>query len=136
MLKSILSVFCSIIIVICSIVQFHHHDNDGKMVVFSVSEHVCSDSHEHEPMCGVNHSPQSHGCQDGHHQDEKNCSLKINIAKIEKKSIPQIVISCVLIDNTLSDISQIENHFLIPWDESFISRDCIGIHLLRAPPVA
>lgn len=135
--NAILSSFCAIIIIICSIAQFHHHDENGKMVVFSCTEHVYGNhNHNHTPIDGycIDHSHCSHGCNDGNHQDEKNCSLKINIAKAEKKNIPHIIISCIIIDDIASDIEQNKKDYPIVTDEHFLSGDYSAFNSLRAPP--
>ena len=99
-LQSIISTICAILIVICSIAQFHHHSHDGSMVVFSYDNVISCDHNNHQ-----HHSTQhlasdctySHGCNDGHHQDEKNCSLKINIVKPESKQFSKIILACMII---------------------------------------
>lgn len=132
-LKAILSSICAIIIVFCSIAQFHHHDENGKMVIFSCMEQICNNDqhHSHE---GIAHRHCSHGCNDGHHQDEKNCSLKINIAKPEKKNINQIIISCTIIADILNDFISETNEYFHVTDTPLRSHGNISSCGLRAPP--
>lgn len=134
--KSILSIFCAIIIIICSVVQFHHHDINGKMVIFSCSEHICTNHHFHISIDGTSQHTCTHGCNDGHHQDEKNCSLKINIAKPENKNLNQIILSCIIIAVASNDLKQeTTKHFHI-GDTPLKSYNGIISHSLRAPPIA
>lgn len=132
--KAILSSFCAIIIIICSIIQFHHHDETGKMVVFSCSEHFSDIVHSHEHFDFHKYNQCSHGCNDGHHQDEKNCSLKINIAKTEKKNIQQIVIACVIIADFFSDLNNNDKELFFITDTPLQSYDGFPATALRAPP--
>ena len=133
-LQAILSAFCAIIIIICSIVQFHHHDETGKMVVFSCSEHLSDSVHTHEHLNHHECNHCSHGCNDGHHQDEKNCSLKINIAKAEKKNLQQIIRACVIINDFISDSNNHENDYFFITDTPLYSYDGLPATGLRAPP--
>lgn len=138
LITAIFSSLCAILIMICSVAQFHHHDITGKMVVFSCTEQYCHHhNHHHEPLLAADECNCSHGCNDGHHQDEKNCSLKINIVNIEKKSFPHIIISCILIiDDIVEDLTRIQNEFSIPKNQTFISGDYHLRMSLRAPPCA
>lgn len=136
--KSILSALCAIIIVICSVVQFHHHDVHGRMVVFSTTEDVCCEAghHHHEPINGINSGTCNHGCNDGHHQDEQKCSLKINIAKTEKETLSKIVIVCIKIADILCDTEiGARCEYVIPKSVPIQSLVSLSAKALRAPPV-
>ena len=135
---AILSLICAIQIIICSIVQFHHHNHSGEMMIYSYSKQYCDHhSHEHEPLIAADKCIGTHGCRDGHHQEEKNCSLKINIVNIEKKSIPHFIIAYFrIIDDIVADFTRIRNEFDIPKKHFFISGDYHLRMSLRAPPCA
>lgn len=134
--KTILSSFCAIIIIICSIAQFHHHDENGKMVIFYCSEHICGNHHFHTTTDGINQQPCTHGCNDGHHQDEKNCSLKINIAKNENKNLNQIIISCIIINDITNDLAQEKSVYFCINDIPLLYQYYTSSCGLRAPPIA
>ncbi len=132
--KTILTLFYAVIIVICSIVQFHHHDIDGKMVVFSCSDVICHNiEHHHEPM-GINCNTCSHGCHDGHHQDEQKCSLKINIAKTEKESISKIIIAFIIIADLISNDTEETADMFIPNSVPILVESFLSACGMRAPP--
>lgn len=133
--KKILAIFNAIIILLCSIAQFHHHDETGKMVVFSVSDFkICEYHHCHEFVQNIDEC-HSHGCHDGNHAKEKDCSLRFSLAKVESKTYSPIVLFCDIFDNELRNISQIVNQFIIPRDEKIVSTNNNSTLLLRAPPV-
>lgn len=135
-IQKIISIFSALIILICSIAQFHHHDETGRMVVFCCSSDLCHSAHNHKSTHDIaNNNICSHGCNDGNHQDEKNCSLKINIAKVEKKSFSPIIFFCKIFDNTIKNISQIENILYIPQNEFYLLKISKQTHSLRAPPI-
>lgn len=135
LLRNILAIFSALIILICSVAQFHHHDVTGKIVVFSCSEQLCCETHNQEISHTIKNHQCSHGCSDKNHQDEKNCSLKINLAKVENKSFFPIISIFEIFDYEIKNLLQLENHFNIP---QIVSKLCSGnynIYLLRAPPV-
>jgi hypothetical protein len=129
--QSILSLFCALFITICSVAQFHHHSDDGSMLIFTCKADVCSYEHKN-----TKHTDESckHGCHDGHQQSEKNCSLKINIAKTENKPNNDFIYWCIVFDEIVGiahkiGITIICYHFILKLQLSKISNK-----LLRAPP--
>lgn len=90
----IISIISAFLILICSIIQFHHHDTDGDMVIFAhTKQHTCNPSntlHEHNTRNNIHNCNCS--CNDNHSHDENNCSLKISFVKYEKKSLKKIII--------------------------------------------
>ncbi len=132
----ILSIFNTIVILLCSIAQFHHHDETGKMVIFSYSNYKFCENHYHEyNQNATNKHHCSHGCHDGNHEKEKSCSLRFSIAKVENKTYYPIIFFCEIFDDESRNISQIENQLIIPKSESFESIHYINVSLLRAPPI-
>ena len=131
-LQSILSLSIALVVAFCSVAQFHHHSRDGKMMVYycTLLSHL---HHEHESNTDYTEDC-SHGCHDGHHEKEKQCSLKINIAKPEKKQNLYFVFWSVVhdymraFDNALVDKLESCNGFVI----SIIKTDTKA---LRAPPL-
>lgn len=132
--KNILAIFNAAIILLCSIAQFHHHDETGKMVVFSVSDYMNCENHIHELIQNINEC-HSHGCHDGNHEKEKNCSLRISIAKVESKTYFPIIFFCEIFDNELRYITQIVNRLNIPSKVRIESTNKNCTSLLRAPPI-
>lgn len=137
-MQVITSIICAFIITICSIAQFHHHNNDGKMVIFSCKEQTTTCSHEHKHD---NHQHKyaenscTHGCHDSHQHDENNCSLKINIQKTENKNNSKVFIACVIIADYALNISNNLHSIYINPDIEFFSFEKISSIGLRAPPV-
>lgn len=138
-IKAIISLICAMLIIACSVAQFHHHDNDGRMVVFSCTKQFAhkQDIHNHNH---IHHSTEcsncsSHGCHDRNHQDEKNCSLKINIVKPENKQFSKIIIVCMLITDLLLNACDIITQiFFIQTDVDISPTDISSSLRLRAPP--
>ena len=83
----ILSIFNTIVILLCSIAQFHHHDETGKMVIYSYTNFKYCENHYHESNQNtIDKHHCSHGCHDGNHEKEKSCSHRFSIAKVENKT--------------------------------------------------
>lgn len=135
-IQSVISTVCAILIIICSIAQFHHHDHDGKMVVFSCTEELACNhaEHHHDALQCIEHNTCSHGCHDGHHQDEKNCSLKINIVKPENKQIAKVIIACMVITDLIANVCDIIRIFYVQTDIDISCNEFNSIIGLRAPP--
>lgn len=133
--RNILAIFNAVVILFCSIAQFHHHDETGKMVVFSYSDFINCEKHSHESNQNIYKHHCSHGCHDGNHEEEKSCSLRISIAKVESKTYHPIIFFCEIFDDESRNISQIENQLIIPTSESIETTHKIDISSLRAPPV-
>lgn len=137
-IEIITSTICAILIIICSIAQFHHHDYDGKMVVYSFSANVsCNhiEKHNTTDSHGSECNTRGHGCHDGNHQGEKNCSLKINIVKPENKQFSKIIIACMVIADLVLNTCDIIQTIYVPTNAAILSNDNTTILSLRAPPV-
>ncbi len=131
-LETIISLFIAIVVSFCSIAQFHHHSTDGRMMIYSCNITNCTHSHNHNEKT-VPQEECSHGCHDGHHKDEANCSLKISIQKTENKVTNDILICIISLfdfkhwyDEVIECICDCEN--------ITINNFWQGIIHLRAPP--
>ena len=135
--KAILSTFCAFFIIFCSIAQFHHHADDGSMLIFSCKTSLCDGNHnhnhihEHNSLAG---NTCKHGCHDGHDQNENQCSLKINIATPENKQNNEFVYWCIVYDEIVGIAQDFIKPFLefdlVPKSQS----SKVSNKLLRAPP--
>ena len=130
-LQSILSLSVAVIVAFCSVAQFHHHSRDGKMMVynctlFSELHHEHDNVADHVGDCG-------HGCHDGHHKKEKQCSIKINIVKPEKKQNLNFVFWSDVLDGMRTIYNAVKNDFE-SYNESVICIVKLESKFLRAPP--
>ncbi len=92
----ILSVLVSLTIVMCTIVQFHHHDRYGNIyITLSVAGQIKLDSHGHfDTACHHHHE---NGCHGSDKEDDASCSMHLDETRpavIEhlKILLPQTVI--------------------------------------------
>ena len=89
--KYIFSIVGALTIVFCSIAQFHHHSEDGQMIVYTlncdINNHLSQHSHNNHKNTHDKEQSCSHDCHDGHKQEDKSCALKINIVNIEKEDV-------------------------------------------------
>ena len=135
--KAILSLFCAFFIIFCSIAQFHHHADDGTMLIFTCKATECEDNHYHKHNQKHNNlkgNTCKHGCHDGHHQNEKQCSLKINIVTPEHKPNNELVYWCIVDDEIVGHTLNIIKHIL-EFDLRHKSQSSkVSNRLLRAPP--
>lgn len=85
--RSFISIFISIVFIVSTIIQFHHHDSNGRMVLFDVEKIELSESNCNDLLRASHHS---HNCNESHGgQNEQNCSLKLSITKIVKTTTLQ-----------------------------------------------
>lgn len=132
-----MSILCAILITICSIAQFHHHSNDGRMIVYTcIQNNSCNQEHNHKnDQHSTYSSTCSHDCHDSHQHDEKNCSLKINILKLEKKQIQKIIVACIVIaDNIFNNSNTLHTIYINP-DVNISYPEANTSIGLRSPPI-
>ena len=137
--KYIFSVVGAIVIVFCSIAQFHHHSEDGSMIVYTLNCEVNNmlsqyTQNNHNTHQNKEHSC-AHDCHDGHKQDDKSCALKINIVNTEKEDINHYVFCCDIfneIGTYLEEVPVIISHYYFLKKDKFHKN---GVRLMRAPPI-
>lgn len=138
-LKAVFSILCALIIVFCSVAQFHHHSDDGHMVIFSYNcdsaNHLLLHIIDNQNLDETETHKCSHGCHDGHQQEDKNCALKISIAKTEKKDIPNFIFCCDLFNELSGYILESPKTFERNFVELKYNFHKNGVRLMRAPPL-
>ena len=108
------SIFMSLVIVTCTVVQFHHHDAQGNIyITLSVACQLELDSHGH--FCACHHSHDS-GCHNSDRSEDPACSMHIDetpVCSSLKMSAPQEL-------TLLQDMAITENTLQL----SFKANDC------------
>lgn len=82
-IQTLISLIVIIIMIGSSIIQFHHHDEDGAMCMYFPSGQASgAPVHEHlyPSCCSADHS-----MENSNHQDESRCSLKLSSVKDTKQ---------------------------------------------------
>ena len=138
-IETTISSISAFLILICSVIQFHHHDIDGKMTIFTNGvHHVCDNvnklNHKHSNKHEVQNPNYNCSCNDTHNHDENNCSLKISIVKYEKKYLEKIFIAYFTIIDFISDINNFSITIPINKYVPNLSLRQIPTLGLRAPP--
>ena len=140
---SVISTIVLLMIVTSSIIQFHHHDENGDIVfgISKVMNHECHNeshhfkrSHTHDcSHCGCNHSE---------NDSAENCSAHLGDYQIAKQTFifngdfPIYLLNAILIEYFNNNISATETSF--NNDINYIASICDGVFKvasLRAPPV-
>lgn len=134
-IRRIISVFIAIVFISSTIMQFHHHDATGNMVMFSIdTDSHCLASSEHHCVGDL-----SHKCNNHNHNEEQNCSLKLSITKIVKTTTLQTLYAVILFDRLLNIHNEVEEN--IESDSEFPNTLLILPEAhnlssgLRAPPI-
>jgi hypothetical protein len=137
--KYIFSIVGALTIVFCSIAQFHHHSEDGQMIVYTlncdINNHLSQHSHNYHKKTHDKEQSCSHDCHDGHKQEDKSCALKINIVNIEKEDVNHFIFCCDIfneIGTYHEDTPVTIPHYYYLKKDDFHK---IGAGLMRAPPM-
>lgn len=137
--KYIFSIVGALTIVFCSIAQFHHHSEDGQMIVYTlncdINNHLSQHSHNNHKNTHDKEQSCSHDCHDGHKQEDKSCALKINIVNIEKEDVKHFIFCCDIfteIGTYHEDTPVTIPHYYYLKKDYFHK---IGAGLMRAPPM-
>lgn len=103
MLFKIANLIACVMIIATSVLQYHHHNHDGKFSVFSISENDYSVCYMCEHSASYKNHHHNNCCNKHHSEHEENCSMQLssvsNIKKTEpsKTNITQIFISVICI---------------------------------------
>ena len=101
-MKALASLLMTFTIVLCSVVQYHHHDGEGNIFIYTLFGelevgflHIEGDDHAAEE-CGHHHH------HDGHCGDSEDCSMHLDQLTAQEKDIdisPEETILCVVFIN-------------------------------------
>lgn len=125
-----------VLITVTSVIQYHHHDNEGRMCMYtSLGNNI---SHE-------NNSNGSHHYCNGHKHhndsnDDSNCSAKLSQVNSPKKlNIKNTIPTFTVFINIVKYILQIPDQEIttleVPYLKPLISPTFHKVHGLRAPPI-
>ncbi len=142
--KQIVSVFVILIIMLTSILQYHHHDILGNVCLYAAqsSNHCCdidinTQNNDNHPLTA------SHGCSGSNHShnsDDSNCGMKLsNTNTVKQHSISGFQF-CFILLNTLRitiipTVSKADNSAIL-YSYGRVILPSLHSHTvgLRAPP--
>lgn len=142
-MKSLIAIMMLFTIVLCSLVQYHHHDKEGNIYIYTLCGEIEVGQHSSEPH---HHDKGDTPCKHHHHHhdnhcgDSEDCAMHLDQLSSREKDIdisPEEKILCVVFINVILPIwhvpEQAEN--LIYWKDFPLP---LGVSLplrhLRAPP--
>ncbi|MDE6267070.1 MAG: hypothetical protein K2M07_06965 [Muribaculaceae bacterium] len=104
-MKSLTAILMTLTIVLCSVVQFHHHDREGNIFIYTIAGEIEMGSHSAEPH---HHDSEQHPCTHHHHHhdnhcgDQDDCAMHLDQLTSQEKQIdisPDETILCVVFIN-------------------------------------
>ena len=104
-MKSLTAILMTLTIVLCSMVQYHHHDREGNIFIYTVLGEFEVRLYHSAPH---HHGDDSHPCTHHHHKhdrhcsDQSDCSMHLDQLTSQEKQIdlsPEENILCIVFTN-------------------------------------
>ena len=133
---SIVSICMVAVFLFSSVLQFHHHDIDGSVVVYEADTDASDDNHN--DIC-LHHNCNHHSTE--HHSDDGCCTLKLSTQQASRPTNLQNVELCFsllflgIMSNTISELFA-EKHPAHFFTKTIGSLSSLKYYSqgLRAPP--